>query len=259
MKNNFKSMNLFHPVMGRRFQDENWNNLVPEIDDNGWIAKIPENAKYKIECTPTTIEERHYELFTKEGVKECDHPMRDRTVKYQEIGNYSEDGELISTNMREKHMCRKCNGSYIYNPSTGISSEWSLECSERYTFSSNTHLGRESQKCVAAMVLSGDFTLEEAMYVLGNCCERCMNVLIYHYLGGEYIDDGYPEYSGEWHICGTECRFCEDVDHPTITKEDREKYWQEHHDWFNEKYKETFQTQVLGEPVNGGDKDVSDK
>ena len=61
--------------------------------------------------------------------------------------------------------------------------------------------------CIVAMVNSGDFTLEQAVWVYANSCERCMNVLAYKYLDGK---DGYPEYSVEWKKCNTVCEFCED-------------------------------------------------
>lgn len=65
------------------------------------------------------------------------------------------------------------------------------------------------QKCIVAMVNSGDFTLEEAIYVYANSCERCMNSLEYKYLNGE---EGYPEFSDEWKKCNTECDFCRDIE-----------------------------------------------
>ena len=70
--------------------------------------------------------------------------------------------------------------------------------------------GKWSQDCIVAMVNSGDFTLEQAIWVYANSCERCMNSLLYKYLNGA---DGYPEYSEEWQKCGTVCAFC--TDHPT--------------------------------------------
>lgn len=64
--------------------------------------------------------------------------------------------------------------------------------------------------CIVAMVNSGDFTLEQAIWVYANSCERCMNALCYKYLDGA---DGYAEYSEEWEKCNTVCDFC--TDHPT--------------------------------------------
>lgn len=67
--------------------------------------------------------------------------------------------------------------------------------------------GKWSQDCIVAMVNSGDFTLEQAIWVYANSCERCMNSLLYKYLDGK---DGYEEYSEEWLKCGTVCEFCKD-------------------------------------------------
>lgn len=60
---------------------------------------------------------------------------------------------------------------------------------------------------IVAMVNSGDYTLEQAIWLCAESCERCMNVLAYKYLNGK---DGYAEYSDEWHKCNTVCDFCEE-------------------------------------------------
>ena len=72
----------------------------------------------------------------------------------------------------------------------------------------NTSYGsKTAQECIVAMVNSGDYTLEEAIYVFANACERCMNVLIHKYLNGA---DGYEEYSEEWHKANTVCDWCKE-------------------------------------------------
>lgn len=58
---------------------------------------------------------------------------------------------------------------------------------------------------IVAMVNRGDYTLEEAIWICANACERCMNVLCYKYLDGK---DGYKEFSEEWEKCNTVCDFC---------------------------------------------------
>lgn len=75
-------------------------------------------------------------------------------------------------------------------------------------------LSKDSQKCVVAMVNSGDFELDEAILVMATACERCMNVLIHKYLG----DDGYEEYSEEWKKANTVCEFCEGMDNKEIKR-----------------------------------------
>ena len=64
---------------------------------------------------------------------------------------------------------------------------------------------RSGSDCIVAMVNSGDYTLEQAIWVYANSCERCMNALCFKYLNGK---DGYAEYSAEWLECNTECDFC---------------------------------------------------
>ncbi len=77
-------------------------------------------------------------------------------------------------------------------------------------FSSNTSFRSPfSQECIVAMVNSGDYTLEEAIYVYCKSCERCMNVLLHKYLNGK---DGYIEFGKEWQNCNTECEWCKNLD-----------------------------------------------
>lgn len=72
-----------------------------------------------------------------------------------------------------------------------------------------TSLSRASGKLAVAMVNSGDYDLTEALAVLAQGCERCVNVLWNKYLPDE---DGYPEFSEEWHMANTVCDFCRDLE-----------------------------------------------
>ena len=65
------------------------------------------------------------------------------------------------------------------------------------------------QDCIVAMVNSGDYTLEQAIWIYANACERCTNALCYKYLNGK---DGYEEFSDEWKKCNTVCDFCREYD-----------------------------------------------
>ena len=64
---------------------------------------------------------------------------------------------------------------------------------------------RSMSDVIVAMVNSKDYTLEEAIYICANACERCSNVLAYKYLDEK---EGYSEYSEEWKKCNTVCDFC---------------------------------------------------
>lgn len=69
----------------------------------------------------------------------------------------------------------------------------------------HTHIGGGFSDLILAMANSGDYTVSEAITVIANACERCINVLTYMYLDGK---DGYPEHSESWKQCNTVCDFC---------------------------------------------------
>ena len=96
-----------------------------------------------------------------------------------------------------------CKNNKIYN----LLSKGKPKTFKHLATFTTTFGGDFSQRCIVAMVNSGDFTLEEAIWVYANSCERCMNVLLFKYLEGE---DGYPEYSEDWHKANTVCDFCKE-------------------------------------------------
>lgn len=59
-----------------------------------------------------------------------------------------------------------------------------------------------------AMVMCGDYTVDEAVRVGAIACERCMNVLAKQY----GLKWGYHEYTDEWKQVGTTCGFCDGMD-----------------------------------------------
>lgn len=67
---------------------------------------------------------------------------------------------------------------------------------------------------VNAMVRSGDYGAKDAALISATCCERCWNVLLYHYhVQREEVGDdhGYPIGSDEEMMCGTSCILCDEV------------------------------------------------
>ena len=96
-----------------------------------------------------------------------------------------------------KFLCRICRKFY----------RWISKGKEKTfrTILDGTTTYGSGQDCIVAMVNSGDFTLEQAIWVYANACERCMNALCYKYLDGK---EGYEEYSEEWKKCNTVCDFC---------------------------------------------------
>lgn len=116
-----------------------------------------------------------------------------------EIHDYIDEYCYHPKNTIIKFLCRKSQRFYNWI-SVGKERTFKTILDGRTTYGSG-------QDCIVAMVNSGDFTLEQAIWVYANSCERCMNALLCKYLDGK---DGYPEYSKEWKKCNTECDFCKE-------------------------------------------------
>ena len=160
--------------------------------DGNMYEEKPENAKHVTRrvCFPLQITTQVYNDYD----KECNHPLkcRKRTL-----------GWVDGIKGCECVRCGKTKVGKSYIPFAFM--PWKDGPDTRYAFSVNTTLGKFTQKCIVAMVNSGDFELDEALVVMANACERCMNTLLFKYLNGE---DGYPEYSEEWYKANTCCDFC---------------------------------------------------
>ncbi len=100
-----------------------------------------------------------------------------------------------------KFLCRKSETLYkLFSRGKDKTFKSIFDCTTTYMSGSD---------CIVAMVNSGDFTLEQAIWVYAKSCERCMNALCYKYLDGK---EGYPEYSEEWEKANTVCDFCREMD-----------------------------------------------
>ena len=65
------------------------------------------------------------------------------------------------------------------------------------------------QELVVAMVVSGDFTLQQALYAVAVACDRCRHALLYKYREYHtYGDQGYSEESKEYQNGYAGCQFC---------------------------------------------------
>lgn len=109
--------------------------------------------------------------------------------------------------------------SYVYHPkkwyeklllkiNPKLQSKWNATRPRTYrrAFEFNTTYTGMSD-VIVSMVNSGDYTLEQAIWICAKSCERCMNVLSDKYCGY----GGYPEFSDEWAKCGTSCLFCAEL------------------------------------------------
>ena len=145
-------------------------------------------------CFPTEINERVEMYYDNKDT--CKHPLKYRKRTH---------GWIKGVKGCKCEKCGKTKTGKSYIPFAFM--KWD-NGSDTYTlFTSNTHLGKYSQKCVVAMVNSGDYELDEALVINATACERCGNVLIHKYFNGE---DGYEEYSEEWQNCETICQFWKD-------------------------------------------------
>lgn len=57
---------------------------------------------------------------------------------------------------------------------------------------------------VLAIYNDGGYTWDEAVILVANSCERCLNALAYQY----GLSWGYPIKSPDWYKCGTSCVHC---------------------------------------------------
>lgn len=113
--------------------------------------------------------------------------------------------------------CMKCNGTQVINEDEEWPEKWDANGSRRVFEGSNGYsvelalaMCRPSFKERLVAASRGFFRLKTypldvAIRIAADNCERCMNVLLYKY--GQ--NDGYREFSEEWHRCGTTCHFCE--------------------------------------------------
>lgn len=58
-----------------------------------------------------------------------------------------------------------------------------------------------------ALVRSGEWSHHQAALICSIACSRCLNALAHRYVGPE---QGFPEFSKEWHDRHTQCVFCEE-------------------------------------------------
>jgi hypothetical protein len=161
------------------YEDDDYNVIDRSNFDKTEQWNIPENARYCTTCFPLEIIDDFQAIYYQPKSK---------------IVNYlcSKSGKFNSFIQKKYNSKKKMHHSF--------------------SCSMNISKSKETQDCIINMVLTGDFTLEEALYVYSHSCERCSNALIYKYTNGE---DGYPEFSEQWFKTNTCCPYCYD---PTYKK-----------------------------------------
>ena len=64
------------------------------------------------------------------------------------------------------------------------------------------------QNLVIAMAVSGDYTLQQALYIVAMACDRCRHALLYEYRELHNSNEGYSVKSDEYQKSSCRCQFC---------------------------------------------------
>ncbi len=182
-------------------ENEHGKKFIPDLTGNMPPHK-PKGFIYQHSMFPTHLYHNVLrEVVTKE-VEKC---------KHHEENIRPTDGWIEGIEGRE---CKKCMGSQTRNAGQPWPEKWEANGSrkimtgemgwcEDLALAMATKIKPKSLR--DSLFDFKKFTLSEAILITATCCEACMNVLRYHYLGKK---EGYKEGSDEWKKVGTTCSFC---------------------------------------------------
>ena len=173
------------------YEDENGNVIETETDEYVDRKNYPEIVIRNV-CFPLQVTTRTSFYYTNKDT--CKHPLKFR----RRTGGWVKGIKGCECKACGKTKVGKSFIPFAFMP-------WDDGPDTYDGFETHVTLGKFSQKCAVGMVNSGEYTLEEAIVILVNACERCTNVLDY-----KYGEDGYPEYSEQWKKANTVCEFCKD-------------------------------------------------
>lgn len=183
--------------------------IPPETFDTVWYEdkdgkRIPMNSYgeplypedrdkivFQVTRFPLEIRTSYFKIVKQKDVDTCKHPEKYIVPTYGWVDGY------------EGRECKLCHGTQVKKITDPWPDKWDANGSRLVM---STACNTNAEDLIIAMVNSGDYRLSEAILVVSQACERCLNVLLHKYLNGK---DGYPEYSEEWMKCNTLCRFCE--------------------------------------------------
>jgi hypothetical protein len=178
------------------------------------VVDPPEGFIYQHSKFPCTLNHNVLRAIVPKEVGSCDHPIEDIRKTYGWI-----DGI-------EGRRCARCGGTQTKKTTEDWPENWDASGSVSLISGSSSYpknlvlaLTRPTLKerlisLGRGFVRLKTYDLDKAIRIAADSCERCLNVLLYKY--GQ--NDGYKEFSDEWHRCGTECQFCEHLG--------RGKYWE---------------------------------
>lgn len=181
--------------IGMWYEDKDGN--VVDVPDDEVLTpeRVKELGIYTYHTSyPLEISHKIYGFYDNKDT--CKHPLKYRNRTY---------GWKKGIKGCECVKCGKVKIGKSYIPFAFM--KWGNGANSHKILTGHTHIGSGNEDLILAMANSGDYTLSEAICILANCCERCLNVLAYKYLDGK---DGYPEHSEEWEKTNTSCEFCEE-------------------------------------------------
>ena len=150
------------------------------------MRDIPEGFIYQHHIETTTVRHGILKIIQQKDVDQCQH---NRIVPT--------DGWIEGIEGRE---CRDCYGTQTRE----VGKPWPEKWNGDRSVSLGAMNSSWNEKLVLAMATSGDYSLREAILIVSQCCERCLNVWCHVY----GLDDGYPIDSPEYKRCNTSCEFC---------------------------------------------------
>lgn len=171
------------------YENEKGEKHVPTENQLKGNMSIPDGFLYQHSQFPTTLTHNVLRLTVMDEVDSCQHP---------EASIQQTDGWVDGVEGRE---CNKCGGTQTKSKDQPWPKKWSSNGS-RHVMTVNNGW---SEDLVLAIANSGDWNLRDAILVVANSCERCMNALAHKY----GLKWGYPEFGDEWKKTGTSCEFCE--------------------------------------------------
>lgn len=195
-------------------EGERW---LPKLDGAGHPEEgRPDDFIYQHSQFPTNLRHNILKIIQPDEVAACDHPLKD----IRPTGGWI-DGVFG----RE---CRTCNGTQIVEiPGRAPENQPGLEAwPKEWDATGSRSIGAGeigwSEDLVLAMVTAKTrppdhpaMRLGQAILVVANSCERCMNTLANQY----GLDWGYEYMSEDWKKCGTICMFCEGDGHERVPLE----------------------------------------
>ena len=174
----------------------------------------PKGFIYQHSKFPCALHHTILRAVLKEEVNSCDHPVEHVRKTYGWI-----DGV-------EGRKCALCKGTQTKGTHEEWPEKWEADGCIQLMSGSSSYPGelalamsRLSLKERIIALKRGYFALKTyplsvAIRICADTCERCLNSLLYMY----GLNNGYKEFSDEWHKCGTECDFCKHLG--------RGRYWE---------------------------------